>query len=168
MKTRRLWSTPGRKLFDKGGMIHIKGRQQTGKEASECARNNNCASAHVVFPLSLQHHPLLYISSVNSSGQGPGPPPRLAVQAIICHLYQEYQLDECACVLLNTRGDISLKPHCHWFTHPKSSKPSSGPCPPSPLWKLGGCIRKEKNTSWEKRKNCFGFCFFSFPGSPPT
>lgn len=107
----RLWSTSGRKLFNKGGMIHIKGRQQAGKEASECARNNNCASAHVVFPLPLQHRPL-YISSVNSSGQRPGPPPCLVVQAVVCHSYQEYELDECACVLLNTKGYTSPKPHC--------------------------------------------------------
>lgn len=78
----RLWRTSGRELFNKGGMIHIKGRQQTGKEASECARNNNCASAHVVFPLCLQHR-TLHISSANSSGQGPGPPPRLTVQETI-------------------------------------------------------------------------------------
>lgn len=26
-------------------------------------------------------------------------------------------MGECAHMLLNTRGDIPLKPHCHWFTH---------------------------------------------------
>lgn len=45
----RLWSTSGRKLLDKEGMIHIKGGPQAGMEVSECARNNNCALAHALF-----------------------------------------------------------------------------------------------------------------------
>jgi len=32
----RLWSTSGRKPLDEGGMIHIKGRQLAGMEASAC------------------------------------------------------------------------------------------------------------------------------------
>lgn len=45
----RLWSTSGRKLLDKEGMIHIKGGPQAGMEDSECARNNNSALAHALF-----------------------------------------------------------------------------------------------------------------------
>lgn len=81
----RLWSTSGRKLLDKEGMIHIKGGPQAGMEVSESARNNNCALAHALFlPPPPQHRPLLYVSS---SGQGPVPPSRQAVQAVACHLY---------------------------------------------------------------------------------
>lgn len=45
----RLWSTSGRKLLDKEGMIQIKGGPQAGMEVSESARNNNCALAHALF-----------------------------------------------------------------------------------------------------------------------
>lgn len=143
-------------------MIHIKGRQQTGKEASECARNNNCASVHVVFPLRLQHR-TLHISSANSSGQGPGPPPHLAVQEIISICTKNINWTN-GHVCFNMQEVIYPWYICCWFTDctatSQAQTPASDPCPPSPSSKLAGCIREEKDTTWEKRGHCFGFYFF--------
>jgi len=145
-------------------MIHIKGKQQTGKEASECARNNNCSSAHVVLPflhfICKLFRAGTWPSSLPSSSSSHLPfVPRILIgcTCMCTFKYKSWYIPETTLPLI-----YSL------YCHPKSSKPCIRSLPSFPSMEIGRLYQRRKEYIMEKRGNCFGFCFFSFPGSPPT
>lgn len=171
MKTRSTKGSGG----PQEGSFSIKEEWFTSKAGNRLGRRLQSVPGITTVPqlvlcsLCLQHR-TLHNSSANSSGQGPGPPPHPAVQettSICTKNINWINVDVC----FNMQEVIYPWYICSWFTHCTATSqaqiPALDPCPPSPLLKLGGCIRQEQNTSWEKRGHCFGFCFFHFPGSPP-